>query len=168
MILSFIGNRIGHPGNVLVLFDHSANTLDEGSGIELRAYDVIGAVGEDGDAPVAEEGDELVGVRGLGLRAEALGGVNSLFAFDIDEDEVVGAALEHHETVSAREGGVDRVAGETQDLVPEGAKDLAMTDVKDGLWFRRIEVHGVPGKLFRVYRGTKDKGNSDARRRMKI
>ena len=58
---------MGPIGKGLVLFDDPANTLDEGSWIKLRAYDVIGAVGENGDAPVADESDRLTGNSRLDL-----------------------------------------------------------------------------------------------------
>lgn len=47
--------------------DDVAQALGEGSGIELGTENFVGAVGHDGDAPVADEGDELTGLRGLDL-----------------------------------------------------------------------------------------------------
>ena len=44
-----------------------ANALGEGGGVELGSDDFVRAVGHDGDAPVADEGDELAGLRGLDL-----------------------------------------------------------------------------------------------------
>ena len=49
--------------------DDFAHALDEGRGIELGAEDFVRAVGHDGDAPVADEGDKLPGLRGLDLGA---------------------------------------------------------------------------------------------------
>jgi hypothetical protein len=49
--------------------DDFAHALGEGGGIELGAEDFVGAVGHDGDAPIADEGDELAGLRGLDLGA---------------------------------------------------------------------------------------------------
>ena len=37
--------------------DDVAHALGEGGGVELGAEDLVGAVGHDGDAPVADEGD---------------------------------------------------------------------------------------------------------------
>ena len=44
---------------------HVPHTLGKGGGIELGAEDFVGAVRHNGYAPVADEGDELSGLRGL-------------------------------------------------------------------------------------------------------
>ena len=49
--------------------DDFAHALGEAGGIELGAEDFVRAVGHDGDAPVADEGDKLSGLRGLDLGA---------------------------------------------------------------------------------------------------
>ena len=123
---------------MFVFGEGSADAFDEGGGVELGAEDFVGAVGEDGDAPVAEEGDELVVMRGLDFGAEPLGGVDALFAFDVDEYEVERLCFEEDNSLGVGEGGVYEEAGEAQDLVAEGAKNLAAADVEDGFWFRRI------------------------------
>ena len=79
---------------MFVFGEGSADAFDEGGGVELGAEDFVGAVGEDGDAPVAEEGDQLVGVRGFDLGAEALGVADAFFPFDVDEDEVKRLSFE--------------------------------------------------------------------------
>ena len=75
------------------------NTCDERSWVEFSAEDFVGAIGKDGDAPVADEGDELAVVRGLDLGAEALGFVDDRFAFDIDEHEIPGLSVKALQTL---------------------------------------------------------------------
>ena len=84
-----------------------ANALGEGGGVELGSDDFVRAVGHDGDAPVADEGDELAGLRGLDLGAEMFGLRDAGFSFDIDENEIVVAGREHGESFAMGEGGVD-------------------------------------------------------------
>ena len=60
-------------GRSASVFDEGfADTSDEGGGIKFGAENLVGAVGQDGYAPVAHEGDELAGVDRLDFRAEAL------------------------------------------------------------------------------------------------
>jgi hypothetical protein len=75
--------------------DDVAYALGEGGRVELGAEDFVGAVGHDGDAPVADEGDQLLGLRGLDLGAEMLGLWNAGLSFDVDEDEIIVTAPEH-------------------------------------------------------------------------
>ena len=52
-------------------FGHDrAHSVGEGRRVELGSDNLVRAVGEVGDAPVADERDELLGLRGLDLRAE--------------------------------------------------------------------------------------------------
>ncbi len=94
-----------------------ADALNEGFGVELRADDLVRAVGEDGDAPVADEGYELIGVGGFDLGAEGLGDMDAGLAFYVDEDEVVWAAIENYDRLGVAQGGVDIVAIEAEDLI---------------------------------------------------
>jgi len=49
-------------GRVLFLaLEDGRDAVDRGRRIELAADNVVGAVGEDGDAVVADEGDFLIG-----------------------------------------------------------------------------------------------------------
>ncbi|MCU1322840.1 MAG: hypothetical protein JWM43_2489 [Acidobacteriaceae bacterium] len=59
------------------------NTLDEGLGIELGAKNLVRAVRQDGDAPVADESHKLPWVGRADLGAEALCGMNSCLTFDV-------------------------------------------------------------------------------------
>jgi hypothetical protein len=43
--------------------DDVAHAFGEGGRVKLRAENLVWAVGHDGDAPVADEGDDLVGLR---------------------------------------------------------------------------------------------------------
>jgi hypothetical protein len=47
--------------------DDLAHALGEGGWVELGAQDLVRAVGHDGDAPVADEGDELLVLSGFDL-----------------------------------------------------------------------------------------------------
>ena len=47
--------------------DDFAHALGEGGGVELGAENLVRAVGHDGDAPIANEGDELAGLSGFDL-----------------------------------------------------------------------------------------------------
>jgi len=128
--------------------DHGGHPRDECLGVELGADNLVGAVGEQGDAPVADEGDELAGMDGLDLGAEALGVGHGGFAFDVDEDEVGCLLVEERETFVDVACGFDDEAGEAQDLVTNGPEDLALTDVKDGFRSWSFGRHGVPGEAF--------------------
>ena len=44
---------------------------------------------------------------GLDLGAEMFGVWNASFSFDVDQDEIVVAALEHGQSFGVAEGGVD-------------------------------------------------------------
>jgi hypothetical protein len=87
--------------------DDFAHALEEGGGIELGAEDFVRAVGHDGDAPVADEGDKLFWFRGLDLGAKMLGLRNAGLALDIDKNEIVMAAPEDGQSFGLAEGGVD-------------------------------------------------------------
>ena len=113
-----------------VIFEGLADAGDEGGGVEFGAENLVGAVGEDGDAPVAEEGDELVVMRGLDFGAEPLGGVDALFAFDVDEDEVRCLLAEERETLVDVTGGFDSEAGEAEDLVTDGRSGRLRAQLK--------------------------------------
>lgn len=95
------------------------NSGDEGSGIKLGSEDLVGAVGKDGNSPVADEGDQLAVAHGFNLGAEALGGGNRFFTFNIEQNQVGWVGAEEFESRSVLTGGLDGVAGEAQDLVAE-------------------------------------------------
>lgn len=102
-------------------WEHGSDAFDEGFGVELGAEDLVGAVGEDGYAPVADEGYELARIGGLDGGAEEFCFVDAFLPFYVDEDEVVGVAIKECERLGGVEGRVDIVARETEDLVAEGA-----------------------------------------------
>src|SRR5262249_7796858 len=114
---------VGHDGT---------DAFGEGGGVELGADDLVGAVGEVGDAPVADEGDELLGLRGFDLGADMLGTFDAAVAFDIDQYKVVVPAPEHRETFFVGERRVDFEALEAKDVIAQGPDGIAGTDVKDG------------------------------------
>jgi hypothetical protein len=130
--------------------DHVLYAVDEGLGVELGAEDFVGAVGLDGYAPVADEGDPLLVLRGLDLGAEMLCVLDCAVAFYVDQDEIVLAAPEHREAFGEGEGGVNVEAGGAQDLIAQGAKHLPAADVQD-CWPRNWDFHrsGLsPGKIY--------------------
>ena len=94
-----------------------ADTFYEGGRVEFGAEDFVGAVGEDGYAPVADEGHRLFGLSGLDLGAEVLGTADAGFTFDVDEDEIVLAAPEHRQPFFEAEAGIYVEAGVAKDLI---------------------------------------------------
>ena len=50
-------------------------------------------------------------------------------AFNVDKDEVVGAALKNYDCLGVAEGGIYLVAIDAEDLVAQGAEGLAFADV---------------------------------------
>lgn len=112
--------------------EDSVDAFDEGPGVELGAEDLVGTVGEDGDAPVADEGDELAGMSGPDGGAEGLGVVDAGDPLDVNQDEGVGARGEEGESLGGAERGVDFVAGDAEDLIAQGAKHVALAEVEDG------------------------------------
>lgn len=131
----------------LVNFESLANATNKGFGIELRAEDLVGAIGMDGDAPVADVGDELLMLGGLDLRAEALCVMHGGLAFYVNEDEVKLAGPEHGERFISAAGGLNFKAGELENLVAQRTQHLALADVEDSFLFvRQIKWrrHGVP------------------------
>ncbi len=63
--------------------------LCEGGGVELGADNLVGAVGENGDTPVADEGDELLMLGSFNLGAHAFGRWDTALAFHVDEDQII-------------------------------------------------------------------------------
>lgn len=99
--------------------DYAADTFDERAGIKFRPKDLIRAVGEIRDAPVADERDLLGSLCRFYLRADVLGFCNALFAFNIHEHEIVRAMTEHGESARAIQGRVNVEAGDPQDFIAE-------------------------------------------------
>jgi hypothetical protein len=87
--------------------DDLAYALGEGGRVELGAEDLVRAVGYDGDAPVADEGDQLLMLCGLDLGTEMFGVWNGGFSFDVDQDKIIVAPPEHGQSFGVAEGGVD-------------------------------------------------------------
>ena len=121
----------------LIYLERLSDATDKSSGIKFRAKDLIGAIGMDRDAPVADEGDELAVLSGLDLGAEALCFMYGVLALYIDEDEVKVARPEGVERFLDVTGGVDFKAGQTEDLVAQGAEGFALADVQNALLFLR-------------------------------
>jgi hypothetical protein len=127
--------------------NHRADASEKGLGVELCPQDLVRTVGENGDTPVAYEGDKLAGMRRADQGAERLGLVNSGLTFYVNQDEIVWPSLKEGEAFEMIETGVYLEVGETKDLVSKRTKHLAATDVKDR-WFRRLRlIHGVSNSL---------------------
>jgi len=105
------------------------DALDEGGRVELRAHNLVRAVGENGDAPVADESDELPGLRRLDLGAHVLGVRNAALPFNVDQDKVVGAAPEQGQSFAVAERGINFETRDSQDLITKRAQHLATADV---------------------------------------
>ena len=86
-------------------------------------------------------------MEGLDLGADALGFVDSLFAFNVDDDEIVGASVEEGEGFAEVAGGLDTEAGYTENLVAERTQNLALAQVQDGFLRRCFSRHGGPTAL---------------------
>jgi len=78
---------------LLLALEDGLDAVDHGLRVELAADDVVGAVGEDGDAVVADEGHFLIGTVGLDFTAELLGGGDASIPLDIDDDKGIFAGL---------------------------------------------------------------------------
>src|SRR5581483_10788696 len=137
-----------HRGLYRGFGDDRADALGERCGVEFGANDLVGAVSEAGDAPVADEGNELLGLRGLDLTAEVFGAFDAVFAFYIDEDEVVVTRPELVQRLFEGECGVDVKALEAENMIAEGANRLSRAHVKDGAFFRQL---GHDSPLFLVH-----------------
>ncbi len=94
----------------LVFLKDAANSRDEGGRIKLGPHDFVGAIGEDGDPPIADKRDELIVLRGLDRGAKVLCFRYAAFALDINQDQVVGRAAEHRNSFSRAERRVDAEA----------------------------------------------------------
>lgn len=81
-------------GWILLLgLEDGLDAVDHGLRVELAADDLVGAVSEDGDPVVADEGDFLIGAMLLDFATELLGGGDAPVALDIDDDKRVFAGL---------------------------------------------------------------------------
>ena len=106
------------------------------AGVEFGAEDLVGAVSQDGNAPVADEGDELPVVRGLDLRAETLRFMQNGLCFHVDQNQVPWFGAELFKALSKAGRGFDHVAGDAQNLIPDGAQNLSLAKVQNGfLWW---------------------------------
>jgi hypothetical protein len=120
-------------GEGLMRFHNIVDTLDEGSRIELRAYNFVRAVRENGDPPVADEGDKLATLCSLYLRTHVFGIGNTALSFNIDQDEIVGPRPEQGQSLAVTECGIDVETRDPQDLITKRAQHLATADVQDGV-----------------------------------
>ena len=113
--------------------DGVSYTVREGLRVELGADDLVGAVGENGDTPVADKGDELTGLHCFDLGAHVFGVGDTGLSFDVDQNKVVGFSPEQRQPFGMAECGVDVKAGDAKDLVTKRAQHLATADVQDGV-----------------------------------
>lgn len=111
--------------------DDSADPMHKGSGIELRPKNLIWAIGQVGNTPVAHERDLLVLLRRLHLGADMLRLGDAFFALDIDQDQVVRPARKHGKRASAIHSGIDMEARYPENLVAQGSQHLPATQMED-------------------------------------
>jgi len=107
---------------------------DESSRIELGADDVVGAVGEEGDAPVADESHKLTAVPRLNLGAKVLRFGYAFLTFHVDQHKRVRAGGEEGNGLADDAGRVDVETGVAENLVAQRTQHLSLADVKDHLW----------------------------------
>jgi hypothetical protein len=114
-----------------VLFYNLTDTADEGGWIELRAYNLVGTICENCDAPVANESDKLARLRGLDLGAHLFRERNTALAFNVDQNEVIWASPKQGQPLSVAEGGIDLEARELKDTISKWTQHLTAADVQD-------------------------------------
>jgi len=116
-----------------MLLHNLVDTFDEGGRIELRAHNLVGAVGKNGDAPVADKGDKLSGLGSLDLGAHVFSPGYATLTFHIDQDKIVGSSPEHGQPVGVTECGINVKARDAKDLITKRAQHFAAADVQDGV-----------------------------------
>ena len=109
---------------------HGTYARNEPLGIKLRAKDLIRAIGCDGDAPVAHKADHLLGLSLLDGGAQLFGITYLLFAFHIDQYQIIMTSPEEGDSFGGGQRRVHLETREAQDLVAQWAKRLPRTDVK--------------------------------------
>lgn len=107
------------------------DAADECSRIELAAHHVIGTVADDGDAPVADEGDLLLGFDLLEHGTELIGSFEIGFALDVDEDEIEAGLLQDLGGLVVVVAAGYFVSGDPENLVPDGAEKTLRRDVEN-------------------------------------
>ena len=118
-------------GCKLLFRDDVLDPANEGLRVKFSANDLVRAVRKDSDAPIAHEGYQLFGLRGLDLGAEMLGVWDAGLSFDVDQDEIIVAGPEHGESFGVADGRVDVKSCERRNPVAKGADGFAGADVKD-------------------------------------
>jgi hypothetical protein len=98
--------------------------------IELAAHNIIGALVEDGDTPVADKRYTLIRVSCFDGRAQFLGVPNMMLAIDVDEHEIVSVRLSFGESLVMSLGRLHVVPGYTQDLVAYRPKYFPTTNME--------------------------------------
>jgi hypothetical protein len=75
--------------------------------------------------------------------------VNPLFAFNVDQNEIVVPRPEHLQALIVTKGRIDVEAFDAKDLITQWAQHLAFANVKDGallcgkfLWHGTLRRHG--------------------------
>lgn len=84
-----------------------ADSFDKGGRVEFSTNDLVGAIGLDGDAPVADEGDELLRLSGLDYGTKVFGILYGGLSFDIDQYQVIFFALKQGERLCVIQSGID-------------------------------------------------------------
>ena len=121
--------------------------MNESGRIELGAEDLVGTVSENGYTPVADEGDDLLGLGSFNLRTDMLGVADAVFPLDIDENEIVLAAPKHGDAFGIAEGRVDFKTRESQDLIAKRAYRLTSADVQYRAFAVNRKFHFEPNFL---------------------
>jgi hypothetical protein len=86
---------VGSVSQTLVFFEDCLDPSYKCRRVKLSPNDLVRAIGEEGDPPIANERDELPVVGGPDVRTKVLGFMNASLPLHIDEDEVIGSGLEH-------------------------------------------------------------------------
>lgn len=82
------------------------HSLDERRRVELRAKNLIGAVRQNRDSPVADERHDLFRLSSLDLRAQMFSQRNAAFTFYVDQNKIVMARPEHGQAFYMAEGRI--------------------------------------------------------------
>jgi hypothetical protein len=117
-----------------------ADTLDKSCWIKLCTNDLIGAICQDSDTPIADKGYQLSVLGRLDLRAQMFCVTDSCLTFNVDQYKIVRPRPEHGQSLSVAEGGIYIEARDTKDLITKRTQHLAAADVQNRLliackWF---------------------------------
>jgi len=118
----------------LMLWNDVADTFDKSCRIELRANDLVRAVGENGHTPVADKSYQLTMLSGLDLRAQMFRFADSGLSFNIDQHKIVRPRPEHGQPLDVAESGIYLEARDAKNLITQRPQHLAPTDVKNRLF----------------------------------